>query len=261
MFVKIKNQRGIIKRAIEKAGSYRGLADKLSISRSSILRALAGSSMQSKNYNKIKDFLNIKENLIIEEFPDNFRQKLGGLECVASKKKKGTFSAEMKKWQDLQSKKLKKWHKTMKTNYPKEYYLLQYSRFKKIGGYKFLTKKGEKVRNLFEKQVADILYDLKIDYEYEPLINVGDNYFFPDFLINKKIIIECTMWKGEQKAYKLRDKIAILSPKYEVFVVIPKTLYSYYRLLDRSHLILGLDDFDSVAQTFLSPKGEEGSNR
>lgn len=43
--------------------------------------------------------------------------------------------------------------------------------------------------------------------------------------------------------------------------IIPKPLYSYYQTLDNKHLILGLDDFVPVAQTFLSPKGEEGSNR
>jgi len=75
--------------------------------------------------------------------------------------------------------------------------------------------------------------------------------FFPDFLINNKIIIECTSWRGDIKAYKLRDKIKHLEKKYKVFVLIPKDLYSYYRILD-NHLILGLDEFASVAQTFLA---------
>jgi len=135
----------------------------------------------------------------------------------------------------------------MKENSPEEYYLLQYSKFKKIGGYKYKTKRGEKVRNNFEKQVADILDKLK--YEYEPLIKIGKRYFFPDFLINKKIIIECTEWKGEIKAHKLKKKLKYLKKEYKVFVVIPKDLYRYYKILNKD-LIKGLDKFVPVAQTF-----------
>jgi hypothetical protein len=163
----------------------------------------------------------------------------------------GTFDRDMKIIQGKQSLKLKEWHAYMKKNKPREYYLLQYSRFKKIGGYKYKTKNGEKVRNLFEKQVADLLFDLNLKYEYEPLINVGAKYFFPDFLINGKVIFECTAWKGEDKAYKLRDKINHLNGKYEVYVVIPKHLYNYYKILN-NHLVLGLDECASVAQTFRS---------
>ena len=139
----------------------------------------------------------------------------------------------------------------MKKNNPEEYYILQYNRFKKIGGYKYKTKRGELVRNNFEKSAADILYNLNINYQYEPLVKSNNKYFFPDFLINNKIIVECTMWKGEVKAYKLKDKIKYLSDNYKVFILIPKDLYSYYRILD-NHLVLGLDEFASVAQTFLT---------
>ena len=144
---------------------------------------------------------------------------------------------------------MKEWHKSMKNNNPKEYYLIQYSRFKKIGKYKYTTKNGEKVRNILEKQIADILKELKVNYEYEPLINVKNKYFFPDFLINKNIIIECTMWKGENKAYKLRDKINALKERYKIYIVIPKNLYTYYKVLNK-YLIKGLDEFVLVAQTF-----------
>ena len=155
----------------------------------------------------------------------------------------------------IQSIKLKKWHKDMKKNNPKEYYLLQYNRFKKIGGYKFITNKGEFVRNKLEKDAADLLYALNIPYEYEPLIKSENRYFFPDFVIKNKIILECTSWRGEIKAYKLRDKTKFLKKRYSVFVLIPKDLYSYYRILD-NHLILGLDELASVAQTFLAENGK-----
>jgi len=187
---------------------------------------------------------------MIDILESNWRQKLGGLGCVELKKKRGTFGNEMKKWQRHQSNKLKEWHKDMKANKPEEYYKIQYFRFKKIGNYKFETNRGEKVRNLLEKEIADILFRREISYEYEPLVNSGKNYFFPNFLINKKIIVEFIMWRGYQKAYKLRDKIRLLKNKYKIYVVIPKKLHGYYKLL-HNHLILGLDEFVPVAQTFL----------
>lgn len=252
MFVKLKEgkQGELIKESIKRAGSYRKLAKLINIPRSSLAGYIKKSLIHEDKLALILKFLEIKDknNLIIDRFPDNWKQIKGGKKCVELKKKKGTFEIEMKKWQKLQAKKLKRWHKLMKKEKPEEYYRLQYSRFKKIGGYKFITKRGENVRNTLERDVANILHSLNINYEYEPLINIKNKYFFPDFVIDNKIVIECTMWKGAQKAHKLRDKINILNKKYKVFVVIPKSLYRYYETLD-NHLSL-LDEFVPVAQTF-----------
>lgn len=260
MYIKIKNQETILRKAIKKSGSYRALAKNLSMPLSTISRYVKGAVMPKENFNSIMRFLDIKnkEDLINETFADNFRQIIAGKKCVLNKKKKGTFEKDMKHIRKFSSKKLKKWHKFMKKNKPKEYYSLQYSRFKKIGGYKYKTKKGERVRNAFEKRTADILTNLGIDYEYEPLVKVGNKYFFPDFLIKKRIIIECTAWRGETKAYQLKEKLNHLQREYQVFVVIPKALYRYYKILNKN-LITGLDDFVPVAQTFLQKK--KGSNR
>lgn len=141
----------------------------------------------------------------------------------------------------------------MKNTNPEKYYEMQHSKFKKAAGKKYKTNKGENVRNSFEKEVADLLNKLNIDYTYEPLIKINKKNFFPDFLVNNNVIIECTAWKGETKAYKLKEKISHLEQKYTVIVVIPKTLYSYYKILD-NHLVSGLDEFVRVAQTFPSSK-------
>lgn len=253
MFIRLKKgkQERLLRKAIKKAGSYRQLSKLIKIPRSSLSEYVRERMIPEERLNKILKFLQIKniENLILEKLTDNWKQIKGGKNCIVSKKEKGTFEKEMKRWQNYQAKKLKKWHKSMKKNNPERYYLLQYSRFKKIGGYKYKTIKGEKVRNSFEKETADILHRLGIKYEYEPLVNIGKNYFFPDFVIENRIIIECTMWKGEQKAYKLKEKINSLKRAYKVFVLIPKNLYSYYKILN-NHLITGLDEFVPVAQTF-----------
>ena len=67
----------------------------------------------------------------------------------------------------------------MKKTNPEEYYISQYEKFKKIGEYKYVTNNGEKVRNILEKEVADILKNHKIKYEYEPYINVKNKAFSP----------------------------------------------------------------------------------
>ena len=252
MYIKIRGQKEVIKNAIEKAGSYRKLSKILEIPFSTICAYENGRVIMEKRFLRIINFLNIKkEHIVFQKLEDNWKQILGGKNCVISKKEKGTFEIQLKKAQTKGAMEFKRWHKRMKENEPEKYYLSQYNNFKKIAGYKYNTNKGEKVRNIFEKQVADILHKLKINYEYEPLIKANNKYFFPDFLINKNIIIECTSWKGETKAYKLREKIKHLKKKYKVFVVIPKNLYSYYKILD-NHLIKGLDEFVPVAQTFSS---------
>lgn len=253
MYVKLSklSQLNLIKEAIEKAGSIRKFSKIIKIPRSSIHRYQNSESIQKNRFEQILKFLekNIEE-IQTEDLENNWRQKLGGKNCVITKKRKGTFQKDLKKAQESGAKKLKKWHQIMKLTEPKKYYNLQYSKFKKIGGYKHTTNKGEKVRNLLEKQIADTLYKLNINYEYEPLIKANKRYFFPDFVINKKIIIECTSWKGETKAYKLKEKIEHLKNDYKVFVIVPKNLYSYYKILD-DYLIKGIEEFVLVAQTFL----------
>ncbi len=253
MYIKTDSSKEIIDKAVKEAGSYRILSKLLKIPRSSLAGYRKNKAIPEKRFKKIVKFLKIDpKKLKTEKLADNWKSVKGGKIGVKLKKKNGTFKSQLKIAQKNGIKKIKEWHKRMKEENPREYYKMQYSKFKMIGGYKQVTKRGEKVRNIFEKEVADLLYQLKIDYEYEPLINIGKRYFYPDFLINKKIIIECTAWKGETKAYKLKEKIKILGKNYKVFVVIPKTLYSYYKILDKN-LISGLDKFVRVAQTFPPP--------
>jgi len=256
MYVKLnKNkQKEIMRNAVKKAGSYKKLSKILNIPKSSLFSYFNGRVILEERFQTIINFLEIdKEKLLIKKLDQNWKQVLGGKLCVHAKKKKGTFEKQLKNAQEKGAMKLKEWHKHMKKNHPKKYYLIQYSNLKKVAGYKYKTKRGEKVRNIFEKQVADIFYDLGIAYEYEPLINSGEKYFFPDFLINKNIIVECTTWRGKSKAYQLKEKIRHLEKKYRVFVVIPKSLYTYYKILN-PYLVLGLEKFVPVAQTFLIRK-------
>jgi hypothetical protein len=247
-----EKQKLIIKQSIAKAGSYRKLAKELKIPLSSICAYENGRVILKERFQKIISFLKLNQSkLDFKELDDNWRQVIGGKNCVKSKKQKGTYEEQLRKAQQSGALKLKDWHKSMKKNNPRKYYEMQHSKFKMIAGYKFIAKKGHKVRNLFEKKVADILHELNINYEYEPLVKSRGKNVFPDFVVNKKTILECTAWRNETKAYQLRDKIEYLKNNYRVFVVIPKGLYRYYRILDK-RLIHGLDEFVPVAQTFHS---------
>lgn len=250
MYFKLKKGflRGILDKCFAKAGNIRILEKQIGISRTSLsCYHMEKRLILEENLNKLLDYLGISidEKEIIEKFPSNWGQINGGKRCVEIKRKKGTFEKQLKQCHKQSSKYMKKWHKKMKDEKPREYYLMQYEKFKKIGGYNFRTLNDEKVRNKFEKDVADLLKDLGINYKYEPLIHIGKKYFFPDFLIDDKIILECTEWRGVDKAIKLRDKIKILKKNYKVYVVIPKPLKRYYETINQ-YLLLGLDDLKQI---------------
>jgi hypothetical protein len=240
--------RKVLSKAIVKAGNIRNLAIDIEISRSSISRYYNEKvSIKREDLGKVLNYLgiSINETEIIKQLPINWRQIKGGKRCVEVKKEKGIFEKQLKQCQKKSSIHMKSWHKKMKKNYPEKYYSMQYEKFKKVAGYKFVTSNGEKVRNNFEKKIADLLKKFDFDYKYESLVKAGNKYFFPDFLIKNNIIIECTAWRGFDKAIKLKNKIKYLKKEYKVYVVIPKALKRYYEILNH-HLLLGIDDLIEV---------------
>ncbi len=236
--------RKIVSKAIENSGNIRKLQDETGISKSSL--SLYKNEKRAIKDEKLKLLLNIsgikiKDENIKYKLENNWKQKKGGINCVESKKKKGTFENQLILARINSAKKLKEWHRKMKTGQPEKYYEIQHARFKKAAGKKFKTILGIFVRNNLEKDIANRLAEMKIDYEYEPMIRIEGKCFFPDFLINKKIIIECTMWKGYDKATKLKNKINLLEKHYKIFVFVPKPLYKYYQQLN-NYLISDLDN-------------------
>lgn len=240
MFIRLikKEQSKLIKTAIKKAGSERKLSKLLKIPNASIYHyKFDQTALPIKRFNKIVSFLKInKKDIKIKEYlPQNWRQKLGGKKCVEVKKANGTFNKNIRQLKLLSSIRMKKWHKQMKIKNPEFYYKLQYKRFKKVGRYPMLiTKNKLNVRNSFEKEVADFLYDNKIHFEYEPYININKKAYFPDFLI-KDIIIEVTAWKhpNKSKLLYLKKKIKdYLSSNYKIIFFIPKQYRNFYKDID-----------------------------
>ena len=250
MYILLKRGRlkEIVIDAIKKAGSEKQFLKIINIPRSKIWKyKTMNVALNEERINKFLDYLNIslKEEYIEKRLPNNWRQKIGGIRAVELKKEEGNFEMQLSNCRKKAKTGLHEWHKKCKITNPEGYYLAQYEKFKKIAEYKYTTKNGEKVRNALERDTADKLKSLGMNYKYEPLIKVEGKYFFPDFLINNKIIIECTMWRGYDKAIKLKEKIRLLEKEYKVYVVIPEKLNKYYQSLN-DNLIEGLDNFKEI---------------
>lgn len=168
----------------------------------------------------------------------------GGRNGYLKKVKEGRALENLEKMRKASSKELRKWHKEMKENHPKKYYEIQYNRFKKISEYKFITKKGEKVRNIYEKEIADYLYSLNINYKYEPFVEGKNKPYFPDFLVDK-IVIESTAWRGFDKAESLSKKIKDLEEAgYKVVVIVPEKVKKYYSSINKYLIkVEGIKDY------------------
>lgn len=239
MFYKFKKgkQRELIQKAITKAGSERKLAKMTGIPNGSIYNLkFEKRNLSESNVMKLLNFLNIEKKEIqrevLEILPDNWGQIKGGKNLIKKKIKEGTLEETIERLKKASSKRMKKWHKDMKENEPKRYYIWQYERFKKIGkGYPFTLLNGIKVRNLLEKEVGDLLVNNFSSFMYEPYLNIGSKAYFPDF-IYENIIIEVTEWKHPDK-----DKIQKLirkskDYKKEGFIVcffIPERYRKFYK--------------------------------
>jgi hypothetical protein len=240
MFVKLR--KGELKRlvcaAIQKAGSERKLTKATGIPPITIYYYKHEMyNITQERFDLITRYLGISEKAAQDKqvalMPSNWGRIKGGRNSVASKKKNGTWNSNLDKMRKESSKQVKAWHRMMKRERPVDYYRLQYERFKKVGEYKLISERGEKVRNTLEKEVADLLHQMRLEYEYEPLVKGKTNYYFPDFKIGS-VMIECSMWRGEEKAYKLLHKIKDLRQKgYLVIVVVPVEIRRFYKVLDK----------------------------
>jgi hypothetical protein len=171
----------------------------------------------------------------VNKIPADWGRVKGGKNCVLIKIQKGLLEENLKKMHKASSQKMKLWHRELKRNNRKFYYNMQYERFKKIGGYKLKTLRGEKVRNFLEKDVADVLFKNNINYQYEPYLEIKNHVFFPDFILTEeKIIVEVTYWRGFQNANKLKRKIKLYEQLgYKAVCVIPTDIQKFYKCITK----------------------------
>lgn len=235
-------QKELLEQAITKAGSERKLAKLVGIPKGYIYNLKFEKRNLSNFYAKnLFKFLGIPrskiEKDILEILPANWGKIKGGVKLIKIKKEKGIFEKDIEKLRKLSSIRMKKWHKKMKKEEPRTYYIWQYERFKKIGGgYKIKTEKGIFVRNKFEKSVADFLYSLKLNFQYEPYLNVKGKAYFPDFVVGEHII-EATEWKhpSKMKLAGLKKKLEDYEELgYRTCLFIPSKYRNFYKDLEGS---------------------------
>lgn len=248
MFYKFKKekQRRLVSDAIKKAGSEKKLSKLICIPKGSISAIKHEKRNLSDTYaSKLCKFLNIPLSKMgySSTLPSNWGQIKGGNELISKKIKMRTFGLTIERLRTATSKRMKLWHKHMRENEPKKYYVWQYERFKKISKSYLLLENGIKVRNLLEKEVGDYLFGYMPDFEYEPYMNLENKAYFPDFRY-KNIIIEATEWKhpSAEKINNLNNKIsAYRKGGYAVCFYIPEKYRKFYKSLT-SPLITNLPD-------------------
>jgi len=174
---------------------------------------------------------------------DDWGRQLGGIS--AKKRKLGFFNPKYAKQRQLWRSSggkigLRKWHDEMKANKPDEYRRIQQQKLKHSLKYKY-EYNGQKYRNLLELNVAKILTENCIRFEYEPMLNCDGKFYFPDFRIDN-VIIECTFWHDiKQRATELRRKISDyqkLQIRDIIIVTLPKHKSKYYKLLGSSKVMV-----------------------
>ena len=233
-------QKDLCAKAIKQAGFEKKLCKLLKIPSSSFYAYKnALYKLPFFRFKRIIAYLRIPKCSISFELVDcNDSRRIGGKKAYEKSVSQGRFEEIHSKMRKASSKYMKNWHSKMKLTNKKQYYELQYSRFKKIGGYFTKTIRGDLVRNWLEREVADFLHSNGVSYEYEKLVLANNNVYFPDFVVGN-IIIDCTYWKGLYKLPSLKKKISDLKKEnFVVFIVIPKALASFYKPIENNIIYL-----------------------
>ncbi len=240
-------QRKIILEMIEIAGSERSLAKYLNVSNGAIYRLKNENVTLSETMlQKIKSLLPMTALEYKQILPDTWGQSKGGRNLIIKKKQSGTYPADMNRLHEASSKWARKWHQKMRATNPEAYFISQYERFKKIGGYKYRLLNGIPVRNRLEKQIGDYFCSNNIHFEYEPYLNVTGDAYFPDFICGSTII-EATEWNrpNPEKIDRLNKKIAAYKKAgLRVCFFIPENTRKFYKRL-RSPVVSTVNELRS----------------
>lgn len=232
-----KAQAKLIEDAIRKAGSERKLGKITGIPDVAIhVYKKLKHRMPYRRFKTLAGFLGLEESGFRFELidPREFHSK-GGRAVQKKYLKENRLEEILKNLHKhgRENKFLKQWHAKMKKENPDEYHKIQFNRFKGAGRYKCKTERGEIVRNQLEAETANIMHEAGINYEYESFLRANRSPYFPDFKIGN-MIIECTEWRSEQKAYKLLKKINDYEAEgLEVKVVVSEKARDFYKPIQK----------------------------
>ena len=124
---------------------------------------------------------------------------------------------------------------------------------------KVIGPKGEKMYNIGEKKIADFLLANNFDYQYEPVVNLGDKYAIPDFLVNDHIIERCgysnwnVYWSNLVRKFKLFNKYKV----GKIIVLVPSKHFDFaIKRLQRLNnlIILKEDEIEKLSKILEGPR-------
>jgi transcriptional regulator with XRE-family HTH domain len=86
---------------------------------------------------------------------------------------------------------------------------------------------GEKMYNIGERKLAEFLLNHGLKYKYEPVINLGRKYAFPDFLVKNTIIERCgySDWPGYWNRLTEKTKLYEKFFKGKLVIVVPENRF------------------------------------
>lgn len=227
-------QKELLTDVIKKVGSERKVSNLTGISKGAIYRYRTEKALiPTERLNRLLALTKRKTEFssqIVKELCDNWGQIKGGLKLIDKKRKAGTFQITIDKLKKASSERMKAWHRAEREKSPINYHILQYERFKKIGGYN-IDCGFIKVRNSLEAEISKILRLNKVDFEYEPCIVIGSKAYFPDFKVGN-YLIEATYW-----SHPSANKLSYLKKKvndykhagYHILFVIPSSHRKFYK--------------------------------
>lgn len=123
--------------------------------------------------------------------------------------------------------------------------------FRKIGKRNVIGPKSEKMFNEGERKIAQWLLNRGINYEYEKLIKLNNNFYFPDFLVGDIIIERCGFtWKNYIP--RLKQKIEDYANYWngKIIMVCPENSFQIIKNLiniNSKFTILREKDIDKMA--------------
>jgi len=160
------------------------------------------------------------DKFIIEERANNWGSRKGGiLGWKTTSRKLKTNSEFRKKW-------IEKCRKGGINNIKQGLIKNWEVGFRNVGQRKFLGPNNEKMFTKTEKRIAEFFVKNKIKYEYEPLLNIKEHKYFPDFIIQNKIIIERCGLLSKKYFKSLRKKINDYSKlENQIVIIIPRKIY------------------------------------
>ncbi|MEM5790598.1 MAG: hypothetical protein QXP77_00925 [Candidatus Aenigmatarchaeota archaeon] len=96
--------------------------------------------------------------------------------------------------------------------------------------------------NIREKKIAEFLHTNNFPYQYEPIVNLGNKYVIPDFLVGNNIIERCgysnldIYWSNVRRKFKLFNKYKV----WKIIVIIPPKHFDFAikRLKGLNNLII-----------------------